>query len=142
VLHPSVLFYDDQYHMWLGLFGNKYPPVGYANIGYATAPLAVAVEPDTAPSESAALRPPYPNPTVAGASLTYRLNEAVHVTLTLYDLLGREVGRLVDSSRPAGEHTAGWDGRDASGRSLSAGVYVVRLRAGDVTESRKVLLLR
>ena len=118
------------------------PPVGYANIGYATSPLTVAAEPGAVPSESAALRPPFPNPTVAGASFTYRLNEAAHVTLTLCDQLGREVGRLVDSSRPAGEHAAAWDGRDASGRSPNAGVYFVRLRAGAVTKSRKVLLLR
>ena len=142
LLHPSVLFYDDQYHMWLSLFGGNGPPVGYANIGYATAPLTVAVEPDAMPSGALALDPPFPNPTSAGAAVTYRLNEAAYVTLAVYDLLGREVARPIDGSRPAGEHTADWNGRSEHGRSLSAGLYVVRLRAGAWTESRTVLLLR
>lgn len=102
----------------------------------------VAAEPGAAPSETLALHAPYPNPTAAGATLTYRLAEATHVTLTVYDLLGREVARPVEGSRPACEHTVLWDGRDARGRGLSAGVYVVRLRAGGVTGSRKVILMR
>ena len=142
VLHPSVLFYDGQYHMWLSLFGGHEPPVGYSNIGYATSAVTVAAEPGAARWEPLALRPPYPNPAAASAFLPYRLDEAAHVTLRVYDLLGREVARLVDGSRPAGEHTAEWHGRDAGGRRLGAGVYVVRLRASDVTQSRTVLLVR
>jgi hypothetical protein len=140
LFHPSVLFYDDEYHMWLSLFGND--PSAFSHIGYATAPATVAAEPGAPPPEAYSLHAPYPNPTAAGATISYRLNEAAHVTLTVHDLLGREVARLVDGSHPAGEHSAEWDGRGTRGQRLSAGVFVVTLHAGSETESRRVILLR
>ena len=43
---------------------------------------------------------------------------------------------------PAGFHTAIWDGRDGSGRRVTAGVYFYRLETGDSVESRKMIVLR
>ena len=105
-------------------------------------PPPTGLEQPAAPSETIALHPPSPNPTADRVTLPFWLAEPAHVTLTVHDPLGREVARLMDAARAAGEHAATWDGRDGSGRRASAGVYVVRLRAGNETRSRKVLLLR
>ena len=140
LFHPSVLFYDGQYHMWVDWFGGAPKPI-VSHIGYATAPATVASEPPATP-EALALNPPHPNPTAGRTTVAFRLAEPAHVTLTVHDLLGREVARLVDAARPAGEHAVTWDGGDGSGGGLGAGVYLVRLRAGDETRTRKVLLLR
>jgi hypothetical protein len=55
----------------------------------------------------------------------------------VYDVLGREVARLVDAEREAGRHEATLDGS-----ALPAGVYVVRLTAGPFVQAQRVTLVR
>ena len=85
-----------------------------------------------------------PNPFHAQGTTTlyYRLEDDRPVTVTVFDVRGREVTRLLDGAlRPAGENTVTWDGTDASGRLMSAGVYVYRVDAGGASSSRKMVLL-
>ncbi len=58
-------------------------------------------------------------------------------TLAVYDLLGREVAVLVDEKKPAGTYEVAFDGGD-----LPSGVYVYRLNAGAIVETRRMLLLK
>lgn len=78
-----------------------------------------------------------PNPFRDAASIGFALPEAAEVRLTVYDLLGREVARLVEGSAEAGFHRARFDGR-----GLPSGVYVVRLTANDFVSTARVTLLR
>lgn len=87
------------------------------------------------------LLPPRPNPFNPRTELTYALPLPGPVELTIHDPAGRLLRALVAAPRFAGRHTAVWDGRDARGRGLPAGVYFARLRAGDHVESRKLMLL-
>ncbi len=64
------------------------------------------------------------------------------VTLEVYDLSGQHVRGLVGGSIPAGAHTVRWDGRDTDGIPVASGVYLYRLRAGALVESRKLMLLQ
>ena len=138
VFDPTVVLDGELYRMWF--VAARFTASG---ISYATAPMSpVAAEPGADPSEALALYPPHPNPAAGPTTLAFRLDQPGPVTLTVHDLLGREVARLVDGARPPGEHTVTWDGGDGSGVGLGAGVYLVRLRAGDETRTRKVLLLR
>ena len=85
------------------------------------------VESQTASVPSAfALHPNYPNPFNPSTRLSYDLAAAGSVTLTVYDLLGREVRRLVNGRQSAGRHTAEWDGGGVSSKT-SSGVYIARL---------------
>jgi flagellar hook assembly protein FlgD len=52
------------------------------------------------------------------------------------------VRTLVDGEKPAGPHSAVWDGRDDSGSPAASGVYFYRLQAGNVTETRKMVLIK
>jgi flagellar hook assembly protein FlgD len=67
--------------------------------------------------------------------------DALRVRLTVHDVSGRRVKVLVDSDVAPGHHSAYWDGRDAQGRPVSAGIYFSVLTAGDKTLSRKMTLL-
>ena len=89
-----------------------------------------------------ALRQNYPNPFNSGTSIRFALPHDEHVELSLYDLAGQKVGTLVDGRRGPGTYVVRWGGRDDSGRELSSGVYLYRLRAGGRVETRKLLLLR
>ncbi|MEP0547150.1 MAG: FG-GAP-like repeat-containing protein [Rhodothermales bacterium] len=112
--------------------------------------IAVANESDGLGSvPSLGLDASYPNPFAERTMIPYHLGQAGPVSLAVYDLLGRRVRTLVDAARPAGSHTATWDGRDASGRRLSAGVYLYRLEvidpargAGERAETRRLVLVR
>ncbi len=83
------------------------------------------------------LSSPFPNPFNSTTTIGYSLPAAGAVSLTVYDLSGREVARLADGVKPAGTHEAVWV---AGG--ISSGVYVVRLVAGGVSAREKVVLVR
>jgi hypothetical protein len=78
-----------------------------------------------------------PNPFHSSTDLRFSLPRATEVTLGIYDVAGREVIRLVDG-RPldAGPHEIHFDGR-----GLASAVYVCRLRAGDQSSSRRIVLI-
>ena len=90
-----------------------------------------AAVPPAAPASWLWLGPPEPTPTRDRAVLRYALPEPARVSLALFDLAGRRVRLLEEGERPAGEHTAAWDGRDDEGRPVPAGIYFVRLAAGE-----------
>jgi predicted GH43/DUF377 family glycosyl hydrolase len=87
--------------------------------------------------EKFALEQNYPNPFNPTTVISYQLPVSSDVTLKVYDLLGREVATLVDEFIPAGKYEVEFDGSN-----LSGGTYFYRLRAGEVTASKKLILLK
>ncbi len=79
----------------------------------------------------------YPNPFNPSTTIEFSLPEAGVVTLTVHDILGRQIATLVSGEMKAGKHTYQWD----SG-GLSSGVYLYRLRAGDVSLTRKMHIVK
>jgi len=79
----------------------------------------------------------YPNPFNPATTIAYSLAQESHVTLRVYDLLGREVSTLVDGEGMPGSSTVRFDGG-----KLASGLYVYRLKAGDREQSRTMLLLK
>jgi flagellar hook assembly protein FlgD len=75
-------------------------------------------------------------------TLKYAVPRDGQARLAVYDVAGRHVRTLVDAPRPAGTHTVIWDGRDEAGRRVTSGVYFVRLRAGQETSVRKVMMVK
>lgn len=84
-----------------------------------------------------ALRENRPNPVRTQTTIRYALPEASHVTLTVYDVMGRRVAYLVQSAKAAGHHTAQFD---ASG--VPSGVYVYRLQAGSFAEAKRFTVVK
>ena len=84
----------------------------------------------------------YPNPFNPQTTVQFDLAQPAHVDLTVYDLAGRRVATLVREAYPAGHHRQIWLGRDDSGRQVASGVYLVRLKAGAVTDLKKVMLVK
>jgi hypothetical protein len=83
-----------------------------------------------------------PNPFAGETELRFTLAQPTHVTLSIYDVAGRLVRRLVNEKRAAGQHAVIWTGRDNDDRPLPAGVYFSRLVAGDFVQARKLVLLQ
>jgi hypothetical protein len=83
-----------------------------------------------------------PNPFNGITTIRFGLPVAGRVTLTLYDLNGRLIRTLVDRSQEAGFSAIRWDGQDARGRPVASGIYLYRLTTGNVTQTRKIVVLR
>ena len=62
--------------------------------------------------------------------------------LTVFNILGQRVTELVGHELSAGTHTVEWNSRDSDGNEMPSGVYLYRLRSGDATQTRKMILLR
>jgi outer membrane protein assembly factor BamB len=86
-----------------------------------------------------------PNPFNAETQIRYRISDQPSPTRTLlkiYNVLGQEVGTLVDETQGVGSYTVSWDGRDMNGCALPSGVYVYRLESASFSDTRKMILLR
>jgi len=83
-----------------------------------------------------------PNPFNPSTTISYVLEQQSQVSLAVYDLRGRTVAVLVDRVQGEGDYDIHWDGKDRSGRRLSSGVYMYRLRAGQFQMTRKMVLLK
>lgn len=89
------------------------------------------------------LSPNFPNPFNPMTTIRYGLPRAERVTLKIYNLLGEEILTLLDNEpKAAGYHLAIWNGRNQGAQLIASGVYLYRLRAGQFTASRKLLLVK
>lgn len=84
----------------------------------------------------------YPNPFNPETTIRFELPEDAHLTIKVYNILGEEITTLVNEYKTSGEHAIQWNGQDRFGNSVANGVYWVRLRAGEFSAQRKLVLLR
>jgi len=105
-------------------------------------PLSTTYPEETILPDAFTLYPNVPNPFNPSTTIAYQLPVEATVNLVIYDLLGRQVRTLVQSHQMAGRKSVVWDGKDASGRPVSAGMYVVYLQAGAFHASQKIILLK
>jgi hypothetical protein len=83
-----------------------------------------------------------PNPFSPTTSIRFGVREPGPVALSIYDVSGRLVVKLLDEHRGAGDHETLWDGRNRHGEPVSAGVYFCRLTHAGASDSRAMVLLR
>jgi hypothetical protein len=102
----------------------------------------VGVGPD-ARSSRLWLEPPFPNPFAGRVFLSTEIPAPGAVArLEVYDIQGRRVASIHEGFIPEGRYAFEWSGRDARDVPVPAGIYFVRLTAGDREERRPVTLLR
>jgi hypothetical protein len=82
-----------------------------------------------------------PNPFRPGATIRFRLDAPAPVKLAVYDVSGRRAASLATETLPAGEHERLWDGTLDGGESAPAGVYWIRLEAGERSWRTKAIRL-
>jgi len=79
----------------------------------------------------------FPNPFNSSTTITIQFPERQHVSLKVFDLLGREIATLLDDELPAGTRLISWNANN-----LSSGVYIARVRTGKQLKSIKMLLMK
>jgi len=88
-----------------------------------------------------ALAPVTPNPSTGPATIELSVPREAQVRVSVLDIQGREVAVITDGGLNAGKHRFVWQG-DTRGGPASAGVYFVRMRAGGLTFTRRLVLAR
>jgi hypothetical protein len=113
---------------------------------YDTIDLSYWIQWDTPELEGASV-PPFigelnlmqnkPNPFSSVTIIDYSLDQTSHVQLSVYDITGQKIRTLLNERQTAGNHTLTFDGSE-----LASGIYIYKLKVGEFTESKKMLLLR
>ncbi|MFH1734057.1 MAG: T9SS type A sorting domain-containing protein [bacterium] len=130
------------------LFSGHYPDTIWNSSSFPFEKVAASIQDDEAFSTSTEeltvcqpvlpeLHAARPNPFNPTTELSYELRVAGSVLLSVYDIQGREVAKLVDGFRDAGVHEATFD---ATG--LTSGVYLVKLIAGDQKAISRIILMK
>jgi len=88
------------------------------------------------------LDPNHPNPFNPLTTIPFYLPERTRVRMDVYDVRGAHVATLASGIFSAGAHRVEWNGVDSGGTPAASGVYYLRLRAGQHTLQRKMLLLK
>jgi len=101
-----------------------------------------AVAPPVAQTDVALALAASPIPFLDRARLTFALGAPLRVRLEVFDVSGRLIRRLGDGPFAAGAHSIEWDGRDAGGSPVSAGVYFARLAEGKRAVTTRIVRLR
>lgn len=96
---------------------------------------------DRLPQEYA-LQQNYPNPFNPTTNISYQIETASNVSLIIYDVLGSKVKTLVSGYQAPGYHTVTWNGRSDFGGKVNSGVYLYTLKAGQLLESKKMILMK
>ena len=94
-------------------------------------------EPVSQLPEKFTLEQNFPNPFNPTTTIEYGLPVTAHVRLEIYDITGRLVSRLVNRQQSAGRHNVTFDAS-----SLSSGLYLYRIEAGNFVQTRKLTLLK
>ncbi|MDP4175537.1 MAG: T9SS type A sorting domain-containing protein, partial [Bacteroidota bacterium] len=79
----------------------------------------------------------YPNPFNPSTSIKYSIPQNSMVSLKVYDILGKEVASLVNEQKSAGSYEVNFNAN-----SLSAGMYIYELKAGNFTQTKKMMLIK
>jgi 1,4-alpha-glucan branching enzyme len=128
--NQSILVAPGEFHIFTTQFLET-PPSGLVgtsvegNEGYDDVPMVFNLHQN------------YPNPFNPTTSIRYDIAEAVHVNLTVYNILGQRVATLVNEARTAGSYTVNFDAT-----RLSSGTYFIRMQAGNNVFTNKMMLVK
>ena len=84
----------------------------------------------------------YPNPFNPETELSYQIPEASNVNLVIYNSLGQKIRTLVSEFQVPGSYKTQWDGTDSHGQLVSSGIYFYLIKAGEFTQTRKMMFVR
>jgi hypothetical protein len=98
--------------------------------------------PDEGEPRDFALFQNYPNPFNSATIIEYRIKSRGHANLKIYNILGKEVVELVNTSQGPGHYVVGWDGTNSQGKDVASGIYFYVLTRGTRKEAKKMLLIR
>ena len=104
--------------------------------------LAIEETPGTSKPTTFRLEQNFPNPFNPATRIEYALEKPGQVTLTIFNVLGQKVRELVNARQESGVYKVNWDGADDNNARVASGMYFYRLKRGEQTLTRKMILLK
>lgn len=148
-LNPEIVIPEEikalfpEYNFSLDYYGNPRGTDGYFDIGALEYRDPNETDNQNNNLHVFALSQNYPNPFNPTTTIPYSLPATGHLSLTIYDMLGRDVRMLVNEVQSAGIHYIQWDGKNANGQTVCSGIYYYRLKTrDDHIKTKKMMLLR
>ncbi len=104
---------------------------------------AVSIDPDTPVAPQVSLTC-YPTPTRVGNNVNVRFESKSrdNVTIEVYNIKGQKVKTLVNQSLSSGEHQTVWNGKTENNQPVASGMYFFRMKSGNFTATRKIILMK
>jgi hypothetical protein len=84
----------------------------------------------------------FPNPFNPDTKIEFAVPQKSQVDLVIYNVMGQKVRTLVSDELDAGWKQVTWDGKDDSGNTVSSGIYLYKLNAGEFVDSKKMTLVK
>ena len=103
----------------------------------STYPVGLREENSLNPPRKFGLEQNYPNPFNPSTVINYSLENPSHVSVKIFNMLGKEVATLIDKIMSPGQHTVQWNAQ-----GFSSGIYFYQLKTGDIIQTKKMVLLR
>ena len=125
------------------LYCANYDGSGISVIAFSP-PVFVEDEQETQLIPQLSLEQNHPNPFNPATTIRYAVSSAdsKHTMLEIFNILGQKVRTLVDEPRRVGSYEVAWDGKDDEGEEVASGIYLYRLRVGEFSQFRKMLLMK
>jgi len=93
-------------------------------------------------NEITQLKNNYPNPFKDYTNIEFRISEELPVTIEVYDIVGKKVAVIVDKTFESGTYIVRWNGNNISGIKLNAGIYFYKMRAGNYSSVKQMMLIK
>ena len=84
----------------------------------------------------------YPNPFNPVTTVQYDLTQQSHVTITIYDMLGKKIKTLINEVQDAGYRSVIWDATNDYGEVVSTGIYLYQIQADEYAHTKKMVLVK
>jgi len=114
----------------------------YASVSQKVVVNGAGIIPSSNGMQTCSLYIPYPNPARVQTQFGYKIDSQNKVLLNIYDVSGRFVRNIVESTQMPGEYDMMWDGKDYAGKNVANGVYFLRFNAGNYEETKQIVWLR
>ncbi|MFH0930743.1 MAG: cohesin domain-containing protein [Candidatus Zixiibacteriota bacterium] len=131
------------------VFNDGAPPVSFKDGVLRITPTSVSENENLNLPQNFNLGQNFPNPfnptttiPFKVKSLEFGVGRPTHTTLIVYNILGQRIRSLVDENLNSGTYQLIWDAKNDKGEKVPSGVYFYRLTSGDISEVRKMVLLR
>lgn len=149
----QLKYWDENFEQWLPVTNASYDMTNeivtfetetihsyYAVVGIQSTTSVAGLE--TIVPTNFVLEQNYPNPFNPSTTIGYQIQTAGMVQLTIFNMLGKEVRKLVSEYQPAGNYQVVWDGRDHAGNVLPTGTYFYKLQFGNQAQVRYMSLVK
>ncbi|MDP8267960.1 MAG: C25 family cysteine peptidase [Candidatus Tenebribacter davisii] len=84
----------------------------------------------------------YPNPFNPVTNISFSMNEPGNISINIYNMKGQLVKTLINEYLDAAYHNVVWNGKDNSSKSVSSGIYFYKMRTGNYTATKKMILMK